>query len=129
MIHQKQRYFSLFTMAILLSFVIIPGYFPQFLIASPRLPNVTPEMERPQFWTKKIKNPTNLLLTPDQIQKMNEENLKRQDFLLCRVKDLKENWGERGNPFSSQGGLGKFWKNGRGSIWQKQNPSWRIFLE
>ena len=92
MIHQKQRHFFLFTMAILLSFVIIPGYFPQFLIASPRLPNVTPEMERPQFWTKKIKNPTNLLLTPDQIQKMNEENLKRQDFLLCRVKDLKENW-------------------------------------
>jgi len=93
MIPQKQLSSSLFIVAILLSFVIIPGYFPQRLIASPRLPNVTPEMERPQFWIKKIKNPTNLLLTPDQIHKMNEENLKRQDLLLCRVKDLKENWG------------------------------------
>lgn len=92
MIPPKHLSSSLFIVAILLSFVSIQGYFPQCLIASPRLPNVTPEMERPQFWTKKIKNPTNLLLTPDQIHKMNEENLKRQDLLLCRVKDLKENW-------------------------------------
>jgi hypothetical protein len=93
MIHQKHRTFSLLNMAIVLSFIIILGYFPQFLIASPQLPNVTPEMEKPQFWTKKIKNPTDLLLTPDQIAKMNEENLKRQDLHLCRIKDLKENWG------------------------------------
>jgi hypothetical protein len=92
MLPQKQLSSSLFIMAILLSFVIIPGYFPQILIASPRLPNVTLEMERPQFWAKKIRNPTNLLLTSDQIHKMNEENLKRQDLLLCRVKNLKENW-------------------------------------
>jgi hypothetical protein len=93
MIFQKLISSSLFIGAILLPFVIIPGYIPQHLIASPRIPNVTPEMERPQFWIKKIKNPTNLLLTPDQIHKMNEENLKRQNLLLCRVKDLKENWG------------------------------------
>jgi hypothetical protein len=89
---QKQLSSSLFIVAIFLSLVTNPGYFPQRLFASPRLPNVTPGMERPQFWTKKIINPTALLLTPDQIHKMNEENLKRQDLLLCRVKDLKENW-------------------------------------
>jgi cell wall-associated NlpC family hydrolase len=49
-------------------------------------------MERPGFWIKKIKNPTNPLLTPEKIQKMNEENLKRQDLRLCRIRDLKENW-------------------------------------
>ena len=68
------------------------GYAPQDLSASPRLPNVTPEMERPGFWIKKIKNPTNLLLTPEKIHKMNEENLMRQDLRLSRIKDLKENW-------------------------------------
>jgi len=68
------------------------GYAPQDLIASPRLPNVTPEMERPGFWIKKIKSPTNPLLTPEKIQKMNEENLKRQDLRLCRIRDLKEDW-------------------------------------
>ena len=66
--------------------------FLEALIASPQLPNVTPEMERPEFWIKKIKNPTNLLLTPEKIHKMNEENLKRQDLRLCRIKDLKEDW-------------------------------------
>ena len=68
------------------------GYAHQDLSASPRLPNVTPEMERPGFWIKKIKNPTNLLLTPEKIHKMNEENLMRQDLRLSRIKDLKENW-------------------------------------
>ena len=68
------------------------GYAPQGLLASPRLPNVTPEMERPEFWIKKIENPTNPLLTPEKIHKMNEENLKRQDLCLFRIKDLKEDW-------------------------------------
>ena len=72
--------------------VITFGFVPQVLSASPRLPNVTPEMERPGFWIKKIKNPTNLLLTPEKIHNMNEENLKRQDLRLSRIKDLKENW-------------------------------------
>jgi len=71
---------------------MILGHVPQGLIASPRLPNVAPEMERPEFWIKKIENPSNPLLTPEKIQKMNEENLKRKNLLLCRVKDLKENW-------------------------------------
>jgi hypothetical protein len=49
-------------------------------------------MEEPSFWIKKIRDPGRLLLTPEGIQKMNEENLKRQDLLLCSVKDLKEEW-------------------------------------
>jgi len=34
----------------------------------------------------------NQLLTPEKIYKMNEENLNRKELLLCRVKDLKEDW-------------------------------------
>jgi hypothetical protein len=49
-------------------------------------------MERPEFWVKKIKDPTNLLFTTERIQRMNEENLRRQDLRLCRIKDLKEDW-------------------------------------
>jgi hypothetical protein len=72
--------------------IIILGYAFRPLIASPRLPHVTPEMESPEFWIKKIENPKKLLLTPEKIQKMNEENLKRKDLLLCRIRDLKEDW-------------------------------------
>jgi len=53
---------------------------------------VPKQMENPFFWINKIKNPNRLLLTPAEIVKMNEENLKRQDLLLCRVEDLKEEW-------------------------------------
>jgi len=55
-------------------------------LASPK------KMEDPLFWVRAIKNPDRLLLTPTEIQKMNEENLKRQDLLLCSVKDMKEEW-------------------------------------
>jgi len=74
-------------------FLFIPfGFVPQVLSASSRLPNVTPEMERPGFWIRKIKNPTTLLLTAEKIHNMNEENVKRQDLRLCRISDLKEHW-------------------------------------
>jgi len=92
MILQKLFLSFLFIVTTLLPFLVIPGYAPQDLIASPRLPHVTPEMERPEFWIKKIKNPMNPLLTPEKIYKMNEENLNRKELLLCRVKDLKEDW-------------------------------------
>ena len=82
----------LFIITIFFSFFIIPGVVPETLTASPLLPNVTPEIVKPEFWIKKIKNPTNLLFTPEKIHKMNEENLKRQDLRLCRIKDLKEDW-------------------------------------
>ena len=68
------------------------GFVPQVFSASSRLPNITPEMERPEFWIKKVQNPRSPLLTPDKIHKMNEENLKRQNLRLCRIKDLKEGW-------------------------------------
>src|SRR4030066_436156 len=81
----------------LIATIVLPlfipfGYVPAALLASPCLPHVTPEMERPEFWIKKIKNPMNPLLTPEKIYKMNEENLNRKELLLCRVKDLKEDW-------------------------------------
>ncbi len=56
------------------------------------LPYVSPRMERPQFWIGKVQNPGDLLLNPDQIQKMNDDAFKRPDLFLCRVKDLKEEW-------------------------------------
>ena len=62
------------------------------LLASQRLPGVTPQMERPEFWVKKIKNPTHLLLTSEKIREMNEESLKRPELRLCRIRDLKEEW-------------------------------------
>jgi hypothetical protein len=61
-------------------------------IASPRLPNVTQEMERPEYWIKKIKNPGHILFTTEAIEKMNEDNLREQTLHLFRIKDLKEDW-------------------------------------
>jgi cell wall-associated NlpC family hydrolase len=56
------------------------------------LPHVSRAMEKPDFWIKKIQDPDRLLLTPAEIEKMNEENLKREDLWLCSVKGLKEEW-------------------------------------
>jgi hypothetical protein len=67
-------------------------YVSQDSVASSRLPIVTPDMETPEFWIKKIRNPTNQLLTPEGVEKMNEVNLKKQDLHLCRIKDLREDW-------------------------------------
>jgi hypothetical protein len=78
------------SLILLLLFILIQV--PQALAASSLLPNVIPEMERPEFWIKKIKHPMNLLLTPEKIHKMNQENLDRQDLHLCRINDLKEDW-------------------------------------
>ncbi len=68
------------------------GVAPRGPIASPQLLHVTPAMEKPEFWIKKLKNPANLLLTPENIHEMNEINLKRPHLRLCRVKDLKGDW-------------------------------------
>jgi hypothetical protein len=78
----------------IISFLLLMTVFgyPQDVLSSSRLPNVTPEMKRPGFWTKKIENPEHPLLTLEKIRKMNEENLKRQELRLCRIKDLKEDW-------------------------------------
>lgn len=58
----------------------------------PQIHAASKQLEEPLFWIKKIKNPDRPLLTPVEIEKMNEENLKRQDLLLCRVEDMKEEW-------------------------------------
>jgi hypothetical protein len=91
LLHHSSIFIKL-TITIIFPLFVTLGYVPEVLFALPRLPHVTPEMERPEFWIKKIKNPRNLLLTPEKIHKMNEENLKRQDLRLCRIKDLKEDW-------------------------------------
>lgn len=72
--------------------IILLGVALQAFTASRQLPHVSIEMEDPEFWIKKIDNPDRVLLTPEEIQKMNEENSKRQELYLCQVKDLKEEW-------------------------------------
>src|SRR4030043_1156352 len=91
LLHHSSIFIKLILTIIFPLFVTF-GHVPEVLFALPRLPHVTPDMERPEFWIKKIKNPRDLLLTPEKIHKMNEENLKRQDLRLCRIKDLKEDW-------------------------------------
>lgn len=89
---KKGSIFAPLILGIILSLAITLGYFPRKLIASNMLPNVSPRMEDPAFWIKRIQNPSRLLLTPDEIQKMNEENLKKTDLFLCKVKSLKDEW-------------------------------------
>ena len=91
LLHHSSIFIKLIITIIFPLFVTF-GYVPEVLFALPRLPHVTPDMERPEFWIKKIKNPRDLLLTPEKIHKMNEENLKRPDLRLCRIKELKEDW-------------------------------------
>ena len=74
---------------------------------------VSKRMEDPLFWINKVKDPNRVLLTPSQILKMNEENLKTQDLLLCSVKDMKEEWtGEEILNFLKQD-MEEFGKTGR----------------
>lgn len=80
------------TTTIIFHLLIIFGGAPQVIFASPRLPGVTLEMERPEFWIKKIRNPMNVLLASEKIHEMNQENLKRPELHLCRIRDLKEDW-------------------------------------
>ena len=77
---------------VIICFILLLGVALQALTASRQLPNVSKQMENPEFWIKKIENPDRLLLTPEEIQKMNEENSKRLELYLCQVKDLKEEW-------------------------------------
>jgi hypothetical protein len=81
---------SNFILLTLITFLL--GFAPRVLIASHLLPNVSPKMEKPEFWIKKIKNPVRVLLSSEEIQRMNEETLKKEGLFLCSVKDLKEEW-------------------------------------
>lgn len=78
-----------------LIFLSIHTYFtpiPKPLWASSKFPKVHSKIETPWHWIKKIQNPNQILLTPDQIQKMNEENLKNPKLYLCQVSEMKEAW-------------------------------------
>jgi cell wall-associated NlpC family hydrolase len=89
---KKSSISFMFILTIILFLTIGWGCTPRALIALNLLPNVSSEMEKPEFWIKKIQNPGRLLLTPEEIQKMNEENLRGEGLYLCRVKNLKEEW-------------------------------------
>jgi hypothetical protein len=56
------------------------------------LPYVTREMEKPDYWIAAIRNPNRVLMDARAIQRMNEENLKRQDLWYSDVKELKAEW-------------------------------------
>lgn len=81
-----------FIRILLFFFFFTLGTTSDILIGSPGSSNVAPGMEIPHYWIKKIKNPDHLLLTAEAIDRMNEENLRRKDLHLLRIKDLKEDW-------------------------------------
>ena len=91
MVLQKRSIFSVI-ISIVLFIILALATSPCILAASHLLPHVSPKMEKPEFWIKKIKNPSRLLLTPEEIQGINEASLKNQDLYLWSVKDLKEEW-------------------------------------
>ncbi len=80
-----------FAVVLFLLFTIM-GNATRDVVASPVLPNVVPDMEKPEFWIDKIKDPTNPLLTPAEVEKMNEDNLNKEDLHICRIKNLREDW-------------------------------------
>jgi len=49
-------------------------------------------LEDPLFWIDKIQNPNRLLLTPSEIETMNEINLKRHELQLVSIREMKEEW-------------------------------------
>ncbi|MGQ9776508.1 MAG: SH3 domain-containing protein [Thermodesulfobacteriota bacterium] len=77
---------------IIFLFVIILCQISNLSMASPFNSTPLSNINNPYFWINKIKNPDRLLLSLDQIQKMNEENLKNKEFLLCSVPSMKEEW-------------------------------------
>jgi hypothetical protein len=83
---------SFFAVICVVAFSLSPFFMAEGLGRDHSLPHVSPEMERPEFWVHKLQNPTGILLSPEQILKMNNENLDRPGSYLCRVKDLKDEW-------------------------------------
>jgi len=93
---------------------------PPVVEAPHPLPHVSPAMERPDFWIRKVNDPDRILLDPQEIQKMNEESLRNPALLLCRVQEMKETWTreeieaffeEDWNVFGSQSEI-RYGKNG-----------------
>ena len=75
----------------ILSFLIlwVQLWIPQGSFAQSRLPNVSQEMERSDFWIKKIRDPERLILSAGEIREMNERNLNNQNLYLFNVKEQK----------------------------------------
>jgi hypothetical protein len=65
-------------------------WIPQISVAQSRLPNVSQEMERADFWIKKIRDPERLILSADEIRGMNKRNLNNQDLYLFNVREQKQ---------------------------------------
>ena len=81
------RRFSLIPIFLFLAALL---WIPRVSDAQSRLPNVTPEMERADFWIKKISDPERLILRTDEIRAMNKRNLDNQDLYLFNVKEQKQ---------------------------------------
>ena len=88
--HFSRRTLAQLTFVILSFLFLCPA--PETLGKTRPLPYVSAKMGRPDFWINRVRNPTRLLLKPEQIQKMNDEIIKRPGLFLCSVKDLKEEW-------------------------------------
>jgi hypothetical protein len=85
-----------FTISFLLLLAFLPCYPLQLRAAQQAspiqgpLPHVSTDMEKPHFWTSKLRNPDRSLLNPREIRSMNAANLKQKDFYLCNVRELPE---------------------------------------
>ena len=101
MTHQKQTIF--FNLIVILPITLSLIFVPRAFTGSYLLPNVSLKMEEPQFWIKKIESPNHLLLTPEKIQKMNEENLEREDLTSLQVKRPEGGMHSGGNSFFTKG--------------------------
>jgi hypothetical protein len=92
MTHRKVKYDTFLFILTLTLWVVFLGWVSQGAASSSTISSVSLKREDPEFWIKKIPDPRRLLLTTEEIQKLNEENLKRKDLYLCNVKSLKEEW-------------------------------------
>jgi hypothetical protein len=88
---QRALYLILFLLASILSPAAGLGASSTFPSARP-LPYVTREMETADYWIKTIRDSNRVLMDDLAIQKMNEQNLKRQDLWYSDVKELKPEW-------------------------------------
>jgi hypothetical protein len=88
----KRKLIFLHSIVLFLILAVALGYASRAFSAPRPLPFVSPNMENPEFWIRKIENPNRLLLAPEAIQKMNDRNTAGDDLWLSKVIDLKEEW-------------------------------------
>jgi hypothetical protein len=85
----KLKHNMIFVKSISFTIFLLIAFSPGSSLSAATVPR---QLESPLFWIQKIKNPDRLLLTSSDIQKMNEKNLGKSDLLLCRIKDMREEW-------------------------------------